>query len=351
MDANNTPAVCDDCLGSNPYVEMLRQRNGAECKICTKPFTVFKWKSESNNQNGKANFKKTVICLTCARSKNCCQSCLLDLTFGIDIKTRDKLMKIAKLEDGNNNNNNNVITNAKNVTSKLYNSNQLEEKYQDQEIVHAFESDADKELLINNLQKYIDKKDMSKTDADNNVKNKSNNVITKNEFYDLIKVFPFNGNLIYKPKNSNIKSLFLFGTDTNLTISKISDYFINLSTDFDKSIISSVYTQSIGKFGFIEFSSRIIAEKIASLIYQKHIAGLKNFSSDKDVYKSPCLIVIDRKPIRVCWCVKLDMSAASFDNTQLNKISKVVDKQLLKLAKSDVSNKPLVSSKSKISKK
>ncbi|KAM0792455.1 hypothetical protein ACM66B_005131 [Microbotryomycetes sp. NB124-2] len=46
------PVLCETCLGPNP-------------------------------------FKKTEICQTCARSKNCCQTCLLDLQFGLPTQVRD----------------------------------------------------------------------------------------------------------------------------------------------------------------------------------------------------------------------------------------------------------------------
>lgn len=34
-------------------------------------------------------YKKTEICQTCAKSKNCCQTCLLDLQFGLPTQVRD----------------------------------------------------------------------------------------------------------------------------------------------------------------------------------------------------------------------------------------------------------------------
>jgi pre-mRNA-splicing factor RBM22/SLT11 len=48
-----------------------------ECKVCVRPFTVFRWQPGT-----KGHFKKTEICQTCCKLKNVCQTCLLDLEFG-----------------------------------------------------------------------------------------------------------------------------------------------------------------------------------------------------------------------------------------------------------------------------
>ena len=81
------PIVCETCLGDNAYVRMLKHPLGGECKICGRPFTVFKWKAGT-----KGRFKKTEICQTCAKLKNCCQTCLFDLDYGLPIQVRDKFL-------------------------------------------------------------------------------------------------------------------------------------------------------------------------------------------------------------------------------------------------------------------
>lgn len=67
----------------------MKEKHGSECKICMRPFTTFRW-----CPGARMRFKKTEICQTCAKLKNVCQTCLLDLEYGLPIQVRDQALNI-----------------------------------------------------------------------------------------------------------------------------------------------------------------------------------------------------------------------------------------------------------------
>ncbi|KAL1183374.1 hypothetical protein V6Z11_A02G179000 [Gossypium hirsutum] len=83
------PIICESCLGDNPYVRMTKADYDKECKICTRPFTVFRWRPGRD-----ARYKKTEVCQTCSKLKNVCQVCLLDLEYGLPVQVRDTALSI-----------------------------------------------------------------------------------------------------------------------------------------------------------------------------------------------------------------------------------------------------------------
>lgn len=85
------PILCETCLGDNPFVRMTRAEFDKECKICLRPFTVFRWRPGAN-----ARYKKTEVCQVCSKLKNVCQTCLLDLEFGLPVQVRDTVNPLAE---------------------------------------------------------------------------------------------------------------------------------------------------------------------------------------------------------------------------------------------------------------
>lgn len=87
VETGDFPLVCENCLGDDKYVRMTKANAGSTCKICERGFTVFRWKAGT-----RGRFKSTVVCQSCARMKNVCQCCLLDLQFGLPVQVRDKYL-------------------------------------------------------------------------------------------------------------------------------------------------------------------------------------------------------------------------------------------------------------------
>jgi pre-mRNA-splicing factor RBM22/SLT11 len=83
------PIVCERCLGANPYIRMIKTNYDRQCRVCERPFTVFRWRPGT-----KERFKKTEVCQVCARIKNACQACLLDLDTGASMNERDKTLDL-----------------------------------------------------------------------------------------------------------------------------------------------------------------------------------------------------------------------------------------------------------------
>lgn len=83
------PILCSSCLGPSPALRMTKEKFGHDCKICLKPFTIFRWCPGSG-----CRFRRTEICQTCARLKNVCQSCIFDLEFGLPVGVRDGVLQI-----------------------------------------------------------------------------------------------------------------------------------------------------------------------------------------------------------------------------------------------------------------
>lgn len=81
------PAICKSCLGEQE--RLTRAVNGAECKICTLPFTVYHFKAHHR-------INRTVICYNCSKQRNVCQCCLLDLQWQIPVELRDRVLSLIQ---------------------------------------------------------------------------------------------------------------------------------------------------------------------------------------------------------------------------------------------------------------
>ena len=79
--------ICETCLGPNPYVRMSKLPYGYKlCKISNLPYQAFKWKAGPGGR-----YKETMVSYVVAAERNICQTCLLDMKYGLPVG-RDHLI-------------------------------------------------------------------------------------------------------------------------------------------------------------------------------------------------------------------------------------------------------------------
>ncbi|AAS54521.1 AGR032Wp [Eremothecium gossypii ATCC 10895] len=88
-----TPSICEQCL-TDADLRMTRAARGAECKICTLPFTLYHFKPP-----GAPRVTKTLVCRRCAAQRNVCQCCMLDLAWKLPVALRDELVSLVQGSD------------------------------------------------------------------------------------------------------------------------------------------------------------------------------------------------------------------------------------------------------------
>lgn len=276
------PAVCENCLGPNPYVRMTREKFGAECKLCTRPYTVFRWQpnraattksSSSSSANigsvGNKKPRKTNICLTCARQKNCCQACMLDLTYGLPLSIRDAALRMVASGSGETN----TTSNASNAIIRQYiaqnfeHENSTPEEMADTEKQRMLqESEAAQELL----RKLSTAMPYNRRNNNNNQQQqqqkqqhqKQNQETNKALIQDVGKVaskLPLNGTN-EPPKDPSIVSLFIMGIEDDLPEYVLRDYFGKYGT------IVSIVCVHRARCAFITFQTRKGAEAAATSV-------------------------------------------------------------------------------------
>lgn len=90
------PQVCEACLGSTEKTRMIQDSAGRVCRLCSRAFVTFRWKSPNSGARNQ-----TIICKRCATKRNACQSCLLDIEYNISLGLRDIALRIMAEEGGN----------------------------------------------------------------------------------------------------------------------------------------------------------------------------------------------------------------------------------------------------------
>lgn len=286
------PAICENCLGSNPYVRMIRERFGAECKLCTRPFAMFRWLPE---KGGK--YKRTSICLTCARQRNCCQACMMDLTYGLPLALRDAALKMAGsgLATGE----------ASNAVIKQYiaqNYEGSEDATLDAAKRRALEeSDATRKLLQNLAtampyykQKITDADPRARIAPDDSAAGKALAI----DVGKLASKLPLNGSS-KPPADTSIKSLFVMGIEDDLPEHALRSYFGQWGQ------VSSIVCIHRARCAFVNFADR---------------AGAELAARNACVPAGGSRLVIKGNKLRLGWCKPRSLGTTQQEHIKLGQI-------------------------------
>ena len=114
------PILCESCLGETPYVRMQKIPGGGTCKMCERPFTLFKWRPGRGD-----GYKMTQVCQSCSKVKNLCQTCILDLQFGLPSQLRDAVLE------------------SSNTSSSTAPESDVNKEYHNQQLISKMDSSAD----------------------------------------------------------------------------------------------------------------------------------------------------------------------------------------------------------------
>lgn len=303
------PAICSQCCGESKYVRMMRDVNGEECRVCTRPFTVFRWQLSGNEKS-----RKTVVCMTCARIKNCCQSCMLDIHYGIPLDIRDTALKMAGIKTSqrishSSNSRNREIKALKADTEEenFERSSQLEGRGEEAKAV--LEKLAEKFNGQNNFDANSTKRRVT---DDKKVSNVKSSDISK-----ILAKLPFNGLINLEDSDISLTSFFIFGFSSDIPQYVLSEYCYG----FGKIKFFSI--QHRARCGYVSFTTRKGAESFASSIATNGLNAN---------IKTPGLVVLDRYSFRVCWARPSNLGST---NDEQRKLSLVVAKVIRQLTERD----------------
>jgi len=311
------PAICDSCCGPDKHIKMMRQANGEECKVCTRPFTVFRW----NPNNGTNKSKKTIICMTCARARNCCQSCMLDITYGIPLEIRDTALKMAGLEHALQIKSSNT---SQNREVKAIMADKQEAKYnnEDNDVNKSNDrSEMARDILLKLSEKLNGNTNALIKKAPKNSKTTKKNEIINVKNADISKILgklPLGGLIVVPETTPELSSFFLFGFSDDIPQYIISDF----CNKFGK--IKSLSIVHRAKCGYVVFTTRKAAESFATTIMEN---GLNKNTA------TPGLLILNNKyPVRVSWGKQKPLVTT---NEECHKLSLVITKVMRQLAEKD----------------
>lgn len=313
MSEEDLPIICERCIGNDKYVKMIRQPHGEECKLCTRPFTVYRWRTARN----ASRMSKTLICPTCARIRHSCQICMLDIVYGIPIDIRDTALKMAGLEDALHNTR---IPQTSNKEIKAIFAEKEEERFNNEEMETSIEKRKDAEELLKKLSDRLKDKE---TNTNVSEERRKEEKLKKVDVSKIIHKLPFKGLVLPPQDDTTVTSFFIFGFSQNMPQYVLSDYCKKFGE------LKSITVIHRAKCGFVSFLKRRDAEAFSMSIINNGI----NKSQD-----TPGILLLDmRYTMRVSWG---KIRPLGLTNEEQYRLGLVVSKVMKQLAEKD--EKPLV---------
>ncbi|CUM67033.1 uncharacterized protein PRCAT00004721001 [Priceomyces carsonii] len=305
--SDDFPALCEDCCGPDKHIKMIRQPGGEECKICTRPFTVYRW----NPSNARHKSRKTIICMTCARTRNCCQSCMLDIHFRIPLEIRDTALKLAGLDKAYSFTNKSL--NSSNREVKAIAADKEESKFNGRdENGDVNDMDKAKEILLKLAEKLHDDDKATKKITNSRKQNETGD-IKSSDVSKILAKLPFGG-LFVVPEDKSITSFFIFGFDEELPQYAITNYCIQFGKIRTMTILHRA------RCGYIGFISRDSAVAFSQSISGNGLNANNN---------TPGLLVLNKRfPIRVSWGKAKPLGTTNEEHYKIGLVVKKVMKQL-----------------------
>ncbi|CCE81952.1 Piso0_002637 [Millerozyma farinosa CBS 7064] len=317
------PALCEKCLGDDQHLKMMKHANGDECKICTRPFTVFRWKIK----DGQSKFRKTVICVTCARARNSCQSCMLDINYMIPLDLRDTALKMAGLEGFTSSK---YISNSTNREVKAIMADKQESEHRNIETDSRAEKA--KAMLEKLARKFEDNSSalVKKSSRNDHIDKEALKQLKSAEVKKLVRELPFNGKIDIPDSETTATSFFIFGFPKDMPQYCLSDY----CKKFGKLKLLNIVQRA--RCGFISFTTSKAAQEFARSIIDN---GL-----NKNVSRPGLLILEQKYPLRVSWS---DQKSLGHTNEEHHKLSLICTRVMKQLADQEKKTEAITQKSSK----
>lgn len=256
--------------------------------------------------------KKTVICESCAKARNCCQCCSVDIDYQIPLDLRDAALKLAGIANPYS-----VENTSKNREVKAIIGDKIEKRLKNEGSETAEEK---KEKMRDILTKLAQKLGSGAVANTSMPKERTSGGSTTKELSKTIATLPFGGSLAL-PKNNEDRSFFVFGFSADMPQYKLSEFFETHGK------IKSVRIVHKAKCGYVVFDSRSDADKCASAISSN---GLNSNLATAG------LILVNSQPVRVSWGNSQPLGR---NNDEQAKIAQVVTKVMKQLAERDALQK------------